>query len=215
MNSENRSSVPRFSRKQLWILLAIVVLVPAGYFSVRTWAAGTKPDFHARFAVVDQGKLFRGSQPAPEDLDWVKKTHGLETIVVLRSQPGFTLGGSWWDEEQAWAKANGVEVQYFPCDADSPPTPEEIEQFLKLFANPSSLNKKAWPVLIHCEAGRHRTGVYAALYGMTYLGWSKEQALQDMHAHGFGSPNKRQKLVDVVQNFTPPATQPVGGKDEI
>jgi protein-tyrosine phosphatase len=42
------------------------------------------------------------------------------------------------------------------------------------------------PVLIHCRAGLHRTGVLAAVYHMEYEHWSPAEALLDLKANGFG-----------------------------
>lgn len=41
-------------------------------------------------------------------------------------------------------------------------------------------------VLIHCKHGQQRTGLIAATYRMVYQGWSKQQALAEMRAGGFG-----------------------------
>lgn len=40
-------------------------------------------------------------------------------------------------------------------------------------------------VVWHCSHGRDRTGLVSALVGMALLGWSRDQAWNDMIAHGF------------------------------
>lgn len=42
------------------------------------------------------------------------------------------------------------------------------------------------PVLFHCKHGQHRTGLIAAMYRMVYQGWSKDEALAELHGAGFG-----------------------------
>jgi protein tyrosine/serine phosphatase len=56
-----------------------------------------------------------------------------------------------------------------------------IDQFLEIMDDES-----AYPVLIHCKAGLHRTGVMAAIYRMEYDGWSRDDAMRELKAHGFG-----------------------------
>jgi protein tyrosine/serine phosphatase len=43
-----------------------------------------------------------------------------------------------------------------------------------------------YPLLVHCRAGLHRTGVITAVYRMEYEGWSPTAALRELKAHGFG-----------------------------
>ena len=40
-------------------------------------------------------------------------------------------------------------------------------------------------VVWHCTHGQDRTGLVSGLVGMQLLGWTKEEAWQDMLAHGF------------------------------
>ncbi|WP_263144879.1 tyrosine-protein phosphatase [Pseudomonas sp. RIT-PI-AD] len=46
------------------------------------------------------------------------------------------------------------------------------------------------PVLIHCKHGQDRTGLIAAMYRILYQGWSKAQALAEMHQAGFGGEDR-------------------------
>lgn len=56
-----------------------------------------------------------------------------------------------------------------------------IDEFLEVMDDESS-----YPVLFHCKAGLHRTGVMAAVYRMEYDGWSRADALRELKSHGFG-----------------------------
>ena len=53
-------------------------------------------------------------------------------------------------------------------------------QFLKLVNDPANQ-----PVFVHCQGGRHRTGVMTAVYRMTRDGWNPEQAYQEMKQYNF------------------------------
>ena len=59
--------------------------------------------------------------------------------------------------------------------------PAAIKTFLGLMDCPET-----YPVLIHCKAGLHRTGVMVAVYRMEYNGWSPREALGELKAVGFG-----------------------------
>ena len=59
-----------------------------------------------------------------------------------------------------------------------------IEEFLTLMDNPGT-----YPVLIHCRAGLHRTGVLAAVYRMEYQGWGPAAAFRELRRHGYGETN--------------------------
>ncbi len=48
-------------------------------------------------------------------------------------------------------------------------------------------DEASYPVLIHCRAGLHRTGVLSAVYRMEYQGWSPLEAFEELRAHGFGT----------------------------
>jgi protein-tyrosine phosphatase len=60
--------------------------------------------------------------------------------------------------------------------------PLAIDQFLAVMDREDS-----YPVLLHCKAGLHRTGVLAAVYRMEYQGWSAGDAYRELKGHGFGT----------------------------
>jgi hypothetical protein len=80
----------------------------------------------------------------------------------------------------------GVRYVYLPPDLIQrrripAERPAAIDKFLALLDDPAT-----YPVLIHCRAGLHRTGVMTAVYRMEYDGWSPHQAISEMKANGFG-----------------------------
>ena len=60
------------------------------------------------------------------------------------------------------------------------PASESIDRFLRVVGDP-----EAYPILIHCFAGIHRTGAYCAIYRMERNGWHPEQALREMRECGY------------------------------
>src|SRR6516225_9825762 len=53
--------------------------------------------------------------------------------------------------------------------------PQAIDRILALLDDPAT-----YPVLLHCHAGLHRTGVMVAVYRMEYEGWTREQVMAEM-----------------------------------
>jgi tyrosine-protein phosphatase SIW14 len=62
--------------------------------------------------------------------------------------------------------------------------PAAIDQYLRVLDDPAS-----YPILIHCRAGLHRTGLFTAIYRMEKQHWAPLQAWLEMKANGFGELN--------------------------
>jgi hypothetical protein len=67
-------------------------------------------------------------------------------------------------------------------------TPWQFEQFYKLFDDPAN-----WPVAVHCQGGRHRTGTVSALFRLEYDRWPVERALEEMYKFNFGGAIRLQE----------------------
>jgi protein tyrosine/serine phosphatase len=79
--------------------------------------------------------------------------------------------------------------------------PKVIDEFLALMDDPS-----IYPVLIHCRAGLHRTGVLTAIYRMEYDGWSVSKAMRELKANGFGdreATHANDYIMQYVLSFQP------------
>jgi hypothetical protein len=60
--------------------------------------------------------------------------------------------------------------------------PQVIDQYLKILDD-----EKNYPVIIHCKAGLHRTGLLTAVYRMEYEKWDTGRAVEELRANGFGT----------------------------
>ena len=72
--------------------------------------------------------------------------------------------------------------------------PQAIAEFLKIMDDPAH-----YPVLIHCRAGLHRTGVLVAIYRMEYQGWTWHEALHELVENGFGRSNSSARNDYIMQ----------------
>jgi tyrosine-protein phosphatase SIW14 len=171
-----------------WVLVAAVVVVvgvvPVVYYrSVYAYAK--------RLREVDPGRLYRSGQMTAEGFTDAVRRYGIRTIINVQDEyPDPDLDQSFWGtgtiKERALCERLGVRYIHLSPDLVSRRLvevcrPAVIEEFLAVMDDPAS-----YPVLLHCHAGLHRTGVLAAVYRMEYQGWTPAAAWQEMRAHGFG-----------------------------
>jgi protein tyrosine phosphatase (PTP) superfamily phosphohydrolase (DUF442 family) len=118
--------------------------------------------------------LYRGAQPREVGLSELKIL-GITTIVDLRGEDREKIA---WERKRA--ESLGLRFVHIPVDGWSPPTDEQVMQFLSLFRdNPGQ------KIFMHCHFGDDRTGVFTAIYRMAVEKWPADQALKEMYFFGF------------------------------
>jgi tyrosine-protein phosphatase SIW14 len=144
-----------------------------------------------RLREVTPGVYYRSGQMSSEGFAEAVKRYQIRTVVNLQDEygdPEVSTGyfTSQTIKESELCNSLGVRYVFIPPDlierrlADRQ-RPEAIDQFLNLLDDPA-----VYPVLIHCRAGLHRTGVMTAIYRMEYQGWSREHAIAELKENGFG-----------------------------
>jgi len=119
-------------------------------------------------------RLYRGAQPRDPGLLELKKL-GITTIVNLRDEDPSTIS---WEEKRS--ESLGIRFVHIAVNQWSPPTNEQVAQFLSLFRdNPQET------VFVHCHYGEDRTGVFIASYRMAFEKLPPDQALKEMHYFGY------------------------------
>ncbi len=118
--------------------------------------------------------LYRGAQPKEQGLPELRKL-GVTTIVDLRGEDPATVA---WERKQA--ESLGMRFVSLPISGWSPPTIEQVVQFLALFGN-----EPREKIFVHCRYGDDRTGVLTAVYRMAIEKWPAEQAMKEMYFFGF------------------------------
>jgi len=121
--------------------------------------------------------LIRSPQPDAADLAELDAAYRVTTVVNLR---GEKPEEGWFQEERAGVEAIGARWLHMGVSGRSGPTPAEVTSFLDLVEDSA-----AWPILIHCQGGVHRTGVMTALYRIQYDGWPAEDAIAEMEDKWF------------------------------
>lgn len=165
---------------------------------------GSRYDGLAHFHVVEPGVLMRSGQPRVRDLEQIRTTHGLRTIVCARGGTRHPLRGRWFRKERTYCAQAGIELVHLPfSDAASPPA-EVFERFLTIVEQPAR-----HPVLVHCEQGFHRTGVLCAAYRLRLCGWSLDRTLEELRAFGFDVARpKRRPLLEALLHWAQASTAP-------
>ena len=107
--------------------------------------------------------------------------HHIRTVVCLRD------GNDPADEsEETWVNAKGLNFvrimprPWFPDEAGNIPAETCAKEFRAVMDDPAN-----YPVLVHCYAGIHRTGILCALFRMDYQGWTHTQAESEMRLMGY------------------------------
>ena len=117
--------------------------------------------------------LFRGAQPHTEGFQQLKSL-GVTTVVDLRGEDPDKIS---WERKQA--ESAGMQFVNIPVSGWSPPTNDQVAQFLSLFRDPHA------KIFVHCRFGDDRTGVFVASYRMAHDHWSPSQAVKEMYFFGF------------------------------
>ena len=144
-----------------------------------------------RLREVVPGRLYRSGQMTVPGFEEAIARYHLRTIINLQDEhpdPAVDLGYFTLQtmRETELCRRHNVRYVYLPPDLlphrlVPAHRPEAIERFLAIMDDPAS-----YPVLIHCRAGLHRTGVMTAVYRMEYEHWGPDQAIDELKANGFG-----------------------------
>jgi protein tyrosine/serine phosphatase len=168
--------------------------------------ASTNPSAIASIHIGNFGQIndnyFRGAQPEREDFKDLAAL-GVKTVIDL------TRDGR--KDEQGFVESAGMKFYRIPMTTSDRPADAAVAQFLQLVNDP--VNQ---PVYVHCQGGRHRTGVMTAVYRMTQDGWNADRAYDEMKAYRFegfpGHPQLKQFVYDYYGRVDHSASRAVARK---
>ena len=129
---------------------------------------------------------YRGAQPNKRDYTDLAG-FGIKTVIDL-TRDGRT-------DEPGLVQRAGMKFYRIPLTTSDRPSDAAVAQFLKLVNDPAN-----WPVYVHCQGGRHRTGIMTAVYRITQYKWTADRAYEEMkqyHFEGFpGHPELKKFVYD-------------------
>jgi tyrosine-protein phosphatase SIW14 len=177
--------MPTYVRWILGLVIAVLVtIVPAVHFR---WVY----THGKRLREVTPDKFYRSGEMTAAGFREAVAFYHFRTVVNLQDEyPDPNLSENYFGngtvKESELCRRLGVRYVYLPPDLIPRRQvpghrPQAIDSFLSLLDDPAN-----YPVLIHCRAGLHRTGVMTAVYRMEYQGWGPRQAIEELKANGFG-----------------------------
>ncbi len=189
-------------------LLALIVVWPFVHYRAEY-------AHHKRLRAVTPGVLYRSGQMTAAGFRDAIRRLQVRTVINCQNEfPDPDLARDYWDRRTVPESevCRELGVRYVHLDPDLAPNrtdpaarPRVIDEFLAVLDDPASR-----PVLLHCKAGLHRTGVLAAVYRMEYEGWSPLAALTELKAHGFGdtvATAANDYVQQYILNFVPRAVR--------
>jgi protein tyrosine/serine phosphatase len=174
-----------------WVLSILAALVviggPLAYY--RSDYANYK-----RLREVSPGKFYRSGQLTASGLREAIQRFKIKTVINLQEEntdpymPEAWLGKPSVREIEL---CQSLGVKYYnlfggetiPNDRfNAGERPKVIDQYLLILDDPAN-----YPILIHCKAGLHRTGLLTAVYRLEYEKWPERRAVEELRANGFGT----------------------------
>jgi len=163
------------------------------------WANKSQAE-RRNFRVVREGVLYRSGQTTLGALERIIHDYRIRTIVSLRDSddPGKPAPDL---KEELYCRKNDILFVRIPPRAWWSPTgPAPVEEGIKQFLEVMN-DKSNYPVLVHCFAGKHRTGAYCAIYRMEFEDWTNTEALQEMKVCGYENLDEEWDILGFLENY--------------
>src|SRR5215471_7874279 len=167
------------------VLLAVIVGI--AQISFGKGSNSTFPNVKIKnFGQMDD-RFYRGGQPREEDYQALADL-GIKTVIDLRDDPT--------SYEKSSVESLGMRYVNIPMSDSEYPKAAQIDTFLKLVDDPATCK-----FFVHCEGGRHRTGVMGAVYRFTHDGWNYDQAYAEMKSYDFYTRWGHGAMKQFVQDY--------------
>jgi protein tyrosine/serine phosphatase len=172
------------SRALAFVLAVVAVALPS--HALAGPATGKFPVSIANFGQINE-TYFRGAQPTGHDYADLAAL-GVKTVIDL------TRDGE--AAEAGMVEHAGMKFFRIPMTTSDRPADAAVARFLALVNDPGNQ-----PVYVHCQGGRHRTGVMTAVYRLSHDGWSADHAFEEMKQYEFEKGLGHGALKSFVYDF--------------
>jgi tyrosine-protein phosphatase SIW14 len=178
-----------FAIRTAGLVLGLAIAIPAAAANANAALATIRIDNFGRVSDT----YYRGAQPEGRDYADLAAL-GVKTVIDL------TGDGDAREDEAGIVQSQGMKFVRIPMTTHETPSAAKVSQFLKLVNDPASQ-----PVYVHCQGGRHRTGVMTAVHRMTDEGWTAERAFSEMKQYKFGLDFLHPEFKSFVYAYHPSA----------
>ncbi|HEX3357207.1 MAG TPA: tyrosine-protein phosphatase [Tepidisphaeraceae bacterium] len=162
MEAEGRS---RRSMMLGAIIVIGLVLVAAGVLVWRQWIE----TYH--LALVQEGVLYRdGNRGLREFATMIRKVKPKTIVCLVDDEEIADPEKPEFKAEMEFAKEQGIEVDRVVVKLGGWPTTEDVRKFLDVASD-----KNKQPVIVHCAQGVRRTGMMAAAFQESVMGWDRQK----------------------------------------
>jgi atypical dual specificity phosphatase len=161
------------------------------------WMYGRVADRPTNFSWVLDGKLAGSGLPMTySQFFWLIK-HGIKTIITVREVP---LPSNWFTDSINNIDRDNVNYLHLRVEDFGSPSIEEIDSTVEYIQHQID-NKK--PVMVHCAAGKGRTGTILAAYLLKNENLTAEQAIKKIRNLRPGSiqSNIQEMTIFMYENY--------------
>lgn len=123
---------------------------------------------------IGPGAIYRSPLPTSEELDFLKSALDIKTIVQLCLDSEFEICDNTETLERYWGK----EFQVIKFCIEDYSVPKDIGMAWNLVDQIITETKQGRCVLIHCFAGKGRTGLILSLIAMKVFGFQTDLAVE-------------------------------------
>lgn len=128
------------------------------------------------FHCVTDGGIYRSAFPKEEALASLAVKLRMKTVLNLTDRKVDRKADAWTKLLATY----GMRELHVPMPDDAPILHFPFIQALNILED-----KNNYPLLVHCEGGRHRTGVVCAAYRVLDQGWLRATAWHECETHGW------------------------------
>jgi protein tyrosine phosphatase (PTP) superfamily phosphohydrolase (DUF442 family) len=131
------------------------------------------------FAIVQPGVLYRDGFQGMRRFENAYRQRPFKCVINLQSNEDHVQYKEDVAAQREFCKAHGIAWQHIPMKQKTPPTPGQIDEFLKLVRD-----VKNQPVLAHDSQGVIRMGMMVAVWQKEGMGYDYEQCMSAVKRFG-------------------------------